>query len=98
MKGKGLFAPLGLLAIILMLAGGMIYSITGEMGDIAVSLIWIGLLTLLLFFYMYFPEIRGFITKRSTKYALNTVIMSMIFVLIIGMVGVMSIKYKIRPI
>ncbi|MDX8403253.1 MAG: Gldg family protein [Mariprofundaceae bacterium] len=96
MKGKGLFAPLGLLAIVLMLAGGMVYSVTGEMGNIAVSLIWIGLLILLLFFYMYFPEIRDFITKRSTKYALNTAIMSMIFVVIIGLVGVMSIKYKVR--
>jgi ABC-type uncharacterized transport system involved in gliding motility auxiliary subunit len=96
MKARGLFAPLGLLSIILMMAGGMIYSITGEMGTIAVSLIWIGLLILLLFFYIYFPEIRDFITKRSTKYAANTVIMSMIFVLIIGLIGVMSIKYKVR--
>ena len=96
MKAKGLFAPLGLLAIVLMLAGGMVYSVTGEMGNLAVSLIWIGLLILLLFFYMFFPEIRDFITKRSTKFALNTAIMSMIFVVIIGLVGVMSIKYKIR--
>lgn len=96
MKAKGLFAPLGLLAIVLILAGGMVYSVTGEMGTIAVSLIWIGLLILLLFFYMYFPEIRDFITKRSTKYAFNTAIMSIIFVLIVGLVGVMSIKYKIR--
>jgi len=96
MKAQKLFAPLGLLSIILMVAGWMVYSVTGEMGSIAVSLIWIGLLLLLLFFYMFFPEIRDFITRRSTKYALNTAIMSLIFVLIVGMVGVMSIKYKIR--
>lgn len=96
MKTKGLFAPLGLLAIVLMLAGGMVYSITGEMGTIPVTMIWMGLLILLLFFYIYFPEIRGFITKRSTKYAFNTAIMSVVFVLLIGLVGVMSIKYKIR--
>jgi ABC-type uncharacterized transport system involved in gliding motility auxiliary subunit len=96
MKTKKLFAPLGLLAIILMLAGGMTYSVTGEMGTLPVTMIWIGLLILLLFFYIYFPEIRDFITKRSTKYAFNTVMMSMVFVLIVGLVAVMSMKYKIR--
>lgn len=96
MKTRGLFIPLGLLAIVLMLAGGIIYSVTGDMGALPVTLIWLGLLILLLFFYIYFPEIRDFITRRSTKYAVNTAIMSMVFVLIIGMVGVMSIKYKIR--
>jgi len=96
MKAKGLFLPLGLLAVALMFAGGIIYSVTGAMGTLPVTLIWIGLLILLLFFYIYFPEIRDFITKRSTKYAFNTAIMSMVFVLIIGMIGVSSIKYKIR--
>ena len=96
MKAKGLFLPLGLAAIILMLAGGIVYSVTGEMGTLPITLIWIGLLVLLLFFYVYFPEIRDFITKRSTKYAVNTAIMSMVFALIVGMVGVMSIKYKVR--
>ncbi|MDQ6982783.1 MAG: Gldg family protein [Mariprofundus sp.] len=96
MKSQKLFAPLGLLSIILMLAGWMVYSVTGEMGSAAVSLVWIGLLLLLLFFYMFFPEIRDFITRRSTKYAMNTAIMSLIFIVIVGMVGMMSIKYKIR--
>lgn len=96
MKAKGLFVPLGLLALVLMLAGGIIYSVTGEMGTLPVTLVWMGLLILLLFFYIYFPEIRDFVTKRSTKYAVNTVIMSMVFALIIGMIAVMSIKYKVR--
>ena len=96
MKAKGLFAPSGLLSVSLVAAGGIAYAITGEMGNLAVTLIWIGLLSLLLFFYIYFPEIRDFITKRSTKYAFNTAIMSMVFLLIIGLVAAMSIKYKAR--
>ena len=96
MKTKGLFAPLGLLAIFLMAAGGITYAITGEMSNLPLTLIWIGLLLLLLFFYIYFPEIREFITKRSTKYALNTAIMSMVFLVIIGLVAGMSVKYKVR--
>jgi ABC-type uncharacterized transport system involved in gliding motility auxiliary subunit len=96
MKAKGLFAPLGLLSIFLLAAGGLVYAITGEMGNLSLALIWIGLLVLLLFFYIYFPEIREFITKRSTKYALNTAIMSMVFLVIIGLIAGMSIKYKVR--
>ena len=96
MKTKGLFLPLGLLSILLMAAGGITYAITGEMGNLAVTLIWIGLLALLLFFYTYFPEIRDFVTKRSTKYAFNTAVMSLVFLLIIGLIAAMSIKYKVR--
>ena len=96
MKIKGLFAPLGLLSISLVAAGGITYAITGEMGNLPLALIWMGLLALLLFFYIYFLEIREFITKRSTKYAFNTAIMSMVFLVIIGLIAVMSIKYKVR--
>ncbi|HLA26669.1 MAG TPA: DUF4350 domain-containing protein [Syntrophales bacterium] len=96
MKARGLFAPLGLLSIFLMAAGGITYAITGEMGNLPLALIWIGLLLLLLFFYIYFPEIREFITKRSTKYAFNTAVMSMVFLVIIGLVAGMSVKYKVR--
>ena len=96
MKAKGLFAPLGIASVSLMAAGGIAYAITGEMGNLAVTLLWLGLLALLLFFYIFFPEIRDFITKRSTKYAFNTAIMSVVFMLIIGLVGIMSIKYKVR--
>ena len=96
MKAKGLFAPLGLLAIFLMAAGGITYAITGEMGNLPLALIWIGLLVLLLFFYIYFPEIREFITKRSTKYAFNTAVMSLVFLVIIGLIAGMSVKYKVR--
>ena len=96
MKAKGLFAPLGLLSIFLLATGGITYAITGEMSNLPLALIWIGLLVLLLFFYIYFPEIREFITKRSTRYALNTAIMSMVFLVIIGLVAGMSVKYKVR--
>lgn len=96
MKTKGLFAPLGLLSIFLIAAGGITFSITGEMGNLPLALIWIGLLLLLLFFYIYFPEIREFITKRSTKYAFNTAIMSVVFIVIIGLIAGMSVKYKLR--
>ncbi|MDD2900494.1 MAG: GldG family protein, partial [Desulfuromonadaceae bacterium] len=96
MKAKELFAPLGLLSVLLLVAGGITYAITGEMGNLPLTLIWVGLLLLLLFFYIYFQEIRDFITKRSTKYALNTAIMSGVFLVIIALIAGMSVKYKVR--
>ena len=87
---------MGLLAVFLLIAGVITYAITGEMGNIPLALIWVGLLVLLLFFYTYFPEIREFITKRSTKYAFNTAIMSLVFFVIIALIAGMSVKYKIR--
>ena len=96
MKAKGLFAPIGLLSVFLLVAGGITYAITGEMGNLPLALIWVGLLVLLLFFYTYFPEIREFITKRSTKYAFNTAVMSLVFFVIIALIAGMSVKYKMR--
>ncbi len=96
MKGKSLFLLIGLLAPFLMVTGGIIYAITGEMGVLPISLMWIGLLALLLFFYVYFPEIREFIAKRSTKYAVNTAIMTSVFLVIIVLTGIMSVKFKVR--
>ena len=95
-KSRGLFLLLSILSPVLMAAGGIIYAISGEMGAFPLSLIWVGLLTLLVIFYTYFPELRRFITKRSTRYAFNTAVMSMVFVVIIGLIGVMSVKYKVR--
>ncbi len=93
---KNLFLLVGILAPFLVVTGVIVYAITGEMGTLPVVLIWIGLLSLLLFFYIYFPEIREFIAKRSTLLALNTAIMTLVFMAIIVLIGIMSIKFKLR--
>lgn len=96
MRHKRWFVPSGIFSGVMIAAGGIVYAITGAMGTLAVTMIWLGLLSLLVFLYAFFPEIRGFITKRSTKYAFNTFIMSGVFLLIIGLIGAMSVKYKLR--
>ncbi len=96
MKGKIVFLVLGILAPFLMVIGGITYAITGEMSTFPLTMIWIGLLSLLLFVYTYFAEIRDYIAKRSTKYAFNTAVMTMIFLLIVGLIGIMSVRYKAR--
>ncbi len=96
MRAKVLFLLLGLLAPLLIAAGGITYVIVGEMGTLPVTLIWMGLLSTLLFFYAYFPEIRAFIAKRSTRYAVNSGVMILVFSVIIALIGFMSIEYKVR--
>ena len=55
-----------------------------------------GLLSLLIFFYVNFSEIRAFVSKRSTKHGANMAVMITIFVAIIGLIAVMSVRYKMR--
>ncbi|MEO5330995.1 MAG: GldG family protein [Magnetococcus sp. YQC-5] len=85
-----------MLALLVMAAGGITYSITGEMSNLAISLIWLGLLVLLLLLYLHFPNLRDFLRLRSTQYGANMMIMIGIFVLILVMISVMSVKYKLR--
>ncbi len=96
MKDKRFFLPAGLLAPFLIAAGGIIYAVSGQMGTLPLVLIWIGLLVLLLIFYIYFPLIREFMAKRSTRYGVNTAIMIAVFFLIVALIGIMSVRYKIR--
>ena len=96
MTGARLFSALGLLGAVLVAAGGIAYSISGGMGTIPLALIWTGLLGLLLFFYVNFSAIRGFIAKRSTRHGANMVFMIAAFLAIMGMVAAMSVRYKAR--
>ena len=96
MKNNRLFILLGLAGVILVAAGGSIYAITREFSAIPISLTWAGLLSLLIFAYTNFSEIRGVFSRRSTKHGANMSVMIIIFLVIIGMVGAMSVRYKVR--
>ncbi len=96
MKGKSLLVLSGLVAPLLMAIGGVVYAITGEMGTLSLALIWIGLLLLLLFFYINFSEIKLYISKRSTRYGANMALMVAVFTAILVLIGMMSVKYKLR--
>jgi ABC-type uncharacterized transport system involved in gliding motility auxiliary subunit len=87
---------LSLLALISIAVGGITYSVSGEMGNLALSFIWIGFLALLMLLYVNFARLRGVLAQRSTKYGANMVVMITIFMLILGMISTMSVKYKIR--
>lgn len=87
---------LTILAPLLILAGGILYSITGELGNWPLAMIWIGLLALLVLFYTRFTHIRHLLSQRSTQYGANMAFMILVFVLMLGLVAAMSIKYKLR--
>ncbi|MDP6876022.1 MAG: GldG family protein, partial [Alphaproteobacteria bacterium] len=96
MMAKKLLIALGLAGVVCIAAGGMIYAVTREFGVLPLSLVWGGLLSLLLFFYINFTEIRRFAAQRSTKHGANMAVMIAIFAVIIALVGVMSVRYKVR--
>lgn len=88
--------PLGLSAAGLVAAGALVWAIAGAMGHLAVALVWAGLLAAMLFFYVYFPEIRDFVGRRSTRHAANAALMSGVFLAIVAMISFMSTRYKHR--
>jgi len=96
MKSKNALLIPGLLGPLCIAVGGITIAISGEAGSIALAMIWIGLLALLLFFYINFSTIKTFIAKRSTKYGANMALMIIVFMTVVGLIGVMSVKYKWR--
>jgi ABC-type uncharacterized transport system involved in gliding motility auxiliary subunit len=96
MTGTRIFPALGLLGAVLAAAGGVVYSITGEMGALPLALIWLGLLGLLVFFYVHFSAIRDVIARRSTRYGINMAFMIAVFLVIVGLIGAASVRYKVR--
>ena len=91
------FLPLiGLSGLLILAIGGIAYAIAGVMETYVIALLWIGLLIILFFFYVYFPEMKATLTGRSAKFGVNTAIMIGVFFTILGLVLFMSSRYKVR--
>lgn len=87
---------LGLLGIVFVLAGGVTYAITGEFSAVPLLSVWGGLLLVMVSLYVNFAGVKNLIAKRSTKFGANMLAMIGIFVVIVGMIGAMSMRYKHR--
>ncbi|MBI5682167.1 MAG: GldG family protein [Deltaproteobacteria bacterium] len=85
-----------IVGLLLLLAGGFAVLIKGTMETISAVLVWAGLILLLVSFYINFSAIRELVSKRSTKYGVNTAIMISVFLVVLSLAAVMSIKYKMR--
>ncbi|HBI23129.1 MAG TPA: hypothetical protein DDX84_02720, partial [Nitrospiraceae bacterium] len=91
------FLPIiGIIGLFTVAAGGITYAISGAMESYIIALLWAGLLILLFYFYVSFPELRTLLTLRSAKYGANTVVMIIIFITMIGVVSFFTTRYKVR--
>ena len=84
------------MGVIFVAGGGIAYAIKGAMEIYIVALLWIGLLSILFYFYVGFSSIRGFLTGRSAKYGANTAVMIVVFFTILTLLSYMSTRYKVR--
>lgn len=91
------YLPLiGFSGLLILAIGGIAYAIAGAMETYVIALIWVGLLIILFFFYVYFPEMKATLTGRSAKFGVNSAIMIAVFFTILGLVLFMSSRYKVR--
>ena len=84
------------MGLLFIAAGGIVYAITGILGIYSVALLWIGLLSILFYFYVGFSSIREALTGRSAKYGANTAIMIIVFFMTLVLLSYMSSRYKVR--
>jgi ABC-type uncharacterized transport system involved in gliding motility auxiliary subunit len=96
-KDKGKF-PLasGIVGLLLAVTGGIVYAISGELGNLPLALIWAGVLLIVFFIYTQLTLIQKFVGKRSTIYGANTLAMTIVFVLILVLTAYMSVRHKVR--
>ncbi|MBI5182274.1 MAG: GldG family protein [Nitrospirae bacterium] len=87
---------IGLLGILLVVGGGLVYAINTVITTASASLIFTGLLLLLIYFYINFARIRDLLIKRSSKYGANMAVMILIFLCVLALIAVMSTRYKKR--
>lgn len=87
---------IGLLGILFVAAGGLVYAINTVITTASASLIFAGLLLLLTYFYINFARIRDLLLKRSSKYGANMAVMILIFLCVLALIGVISTRYKKR--
>lgn len=93
---KRLLPLVGLMGLLFMATGGIAYAIKGTMEIYIVALLWIGLLSILFYFYVGFSSIREALTGRSAKYGANTAIMIVVFFMTLALLSYMSSRYKVR--
>jgi len=80
----------------LLAGGGFTFLVKGATTTLSATFIWVGLILLLLSLYSNFSSIKDLISKRSTRYGFNTAVMVAVFFVVLGLIAVMSIKYKLR--
>jgi ABC-type uncharacterized transport system involved in gliding motility auxiliary subunit len=94
-KGKFPLAS-GVAGLSLVVSGGIIYAISGELGNLPLALIWGGILLIVFFIYTRLTLIQKFVGRRSTIYGANTLVMTVVFIIILVLTAYMSVRHKVR--
>jgi len=86
----------GLTGLIMIVSSLIVYAIRNQMTTPLVAVLWGGGLLILFFFYASFGNLRNLLSKRTTKYGANMMIMILIFLTIVVIVSVISTMHKQR--
>src|SRR3990170_3990566 len=86
----------GLTGLIMIVSSLIVYAIRNQMTTPLVAVLWGGALLILFFFYANFGNLRNLLSKRTTKYGANMMVMILIFLTIVVILSVISTMHKQR--
>ena len=88
--------PLGVLGVVLAVAGAIGYSLVPEKLWIATLLEVSALLCLIIFVVVHFSGLKAFSARRSTRIGANSILMIFLFVAILAIVNFLAARHSIR--
>ena len=88
--------PLGVIGLVLAVAGAIVYSLALEKLWLVTLLEGSALLCLILFFVVHFSGLKAFSTRRSMRMGANSLLMILLFVSILAVVNFLAARHSIR--
>ena len=88
--------PLGVIGVVLAVAGAIGYSLAPEKLWIATLLEVSALLCLIIFVVVHFSGLKAFSARRSTRIGANSILMIFLFVAILAIVNFLAARHSIR--
>jgi len=88
--------PLGVIGVVLAVAGAIGYSLVPEKLWIATLLEVSALLCLIIFVVVHFSGLKAFSARRSTRIGANSILMIFLFVAILAIVNFLAARHSIR--
>jgi len=88
--------PLGLIGVVLAVAGAVSYSLLPEKLWLVSLLEGSALLCLIIFFFVHFMSLKDFSSRRSTRMGANSLLMILLFIGILAIVNFLAARHSIR--
>ncbi len=87
---------LGVASAILCGGGAAVWAIQGELTLATAGVIWIGMMLALALIYIRFTDIKRLAVKKSSRYAVNMVVMVGVFLLLVVFMSILGERHKGR--